>query len=140
MSLPEVIVVISTFLAIEVLGFSIFASIYSNLTHNAEMADGNALQGNEISILYWRKLSNKLRGLARSRAYSANWCFWGLVASIITLATQFCLIAFSISIIFLCIALALARFDLTSKKFGKRLLSIPCPINPNVKRLTIAKE
>jgi len=140
----EVIAAISAVLTLSALGFSIFASIYSNLLHTAEMADGNALQGNEISKPYWCKASNRLRNQVKLRAYSANCCFYSLISIIVCLAIiiactetpHWWLIPFGISIVFLIIALTVPYSE-SCKRFGKWLSKLRCwPITPEPKRLT----
>jgi len=146
--------IIAVFLTLAALGFSIFGTIYSNLIHNAEMAEGNALQPNVILQAYWLKASRRFRGLARSRAYSANLCFWSLLLIIITLILFFtplripCLVTFIIAGVFLVIALIVAKrlcgykksSKLETKRDGKLIncfLWCRCwPINPDVPRLT----
>jgi len=100
----ENMAVISSFLlTMEVLGFSIFASIHSNLRHNSETADINEYSykcqadvssTKEASIYQgiakkWRDLSNVSRRTAKLRAYSAIFCWWGLILVVISLILAF---------------------------------------------------
>jgi small-conductance mechanosensitive channel len=140
------------------LGFSIFSTIYSNLVHDAEMAEGNVFQSSGTSYRYWRKASNNFRELARSRAYSANLCYLSLLFIIAALITYFtpltkyvCFATFVIGVMLLIVALIFAAFFVgyrratkrASKKRGgfrrcllKLLHRFLWPVNPNVKRLT----
>jgi len=140
--------ILGILLTLAVLGFSIFGSVYSNLMRNAEMADGNELQCNVISKVYWIKASRHFRGLARSRAITANLCCWSLGFIIITLIVffslrgYFCLATFIIAVIFLIVASFFTVVLFGRKGQGeltKCLLKLWCmrlPINPAVQRLT----
>jgi dolichol kinase len=141
------------------LGFSIFSSIYSNLVHSAQMADGNAIQGDATARRNWLKLSIHLRELARSRAYSANLCYLGLLFTIFTLIIYFtplteyvCFATLVISLVLLITALVFASFLVGSKRSGKRkvkkrgnfcdrlmklLFRVLWPVDSNVKRLPL---
>jgi Flp pilus assembly protein TadB len=88
--------IIAIFVTLAALGFSIFGTIYSNITQNIKMADVNASNNNDgrgkndsKNKIHkrWTELSNHLRGQARRRAYSSNLCFWSLLTSIIALIT-----------------------------------------------------
>ena len=68
-------VIIAALLTLAALGFSIYGAIYSNITHNIEMADGNARFD----------LSKNLRKLAIRRAHTANLFYLSLVLTIATL-------------------------------------------------------
>jgi hypothetical protein len=117
--------IIAVSVTLAALGFSIFSTVYSNLVHSAEMADGNAIQsGGRKSYLYWSGLSNHLRELVKSRAYSANLCYLSLlsiVATLIlylisapdfsgTLMKSFCAGTFVLSVVLLGVALFFATF------------------------------
>lgn len=100
----EYMVMISSFLlTMEVLGFSIFASIHSNLRHNSETADINKelykgkadiSSKGEVSIYQgiakkWCDLSKVSKHSATLRAYSAIFCFWSLIFVIFSLILAF---------------------------------------------------
>jgi len=131
--------VLTVSLAIEVLGFSVFAQIYSNLIQSANTADANmhaygllsdiALKDSKEQATYkkiaqgWLTASKKFRGGAKLRAYSANSCLWSLLFLGITLvifffvAGWYWLISFTVSFIFLGLAFLIYIFYLDYKWF-----------------------
>jgi hypothetical protein len=146
-------------LTLAALGFSIFGTIYSNLVHSAEMAEGNALQSKGKPFQYWGNLSCTLRNLVRSRAYSANLCYLSLLLTIVslvlllfsapnfthTLRMGFCIGTFKVAVALLFAALFVAAFysgykksiKLEIKRHGKlckcllKLLRLFWPVNPD---------
>lgn len=137
--------IIAVILTITVLGFSIFASLYSNLLHNAETADGNMLDSkkNVRARNYWITLSATLRNQVQSRALSANLCFCGLVSFIPTFILHYLsenigwAIPLSISLGFVLVATAnfLLNGHSQRKGFVRHLKHFKCPIIPRPRRL-----
>jgi predicted PurR-regulated permease PerM len=137
--------IIAAILTITVLGFSIFASLYSSLLHNAETADGNMLQSNKVQAqTYWIRFSAILREQVQSRAFSANLCFWSLVSFIATFILHYLYektlwaIPLSISLGFVFVATANFILNGTSqhKGFVRYLKYFRRPIIPEPDRLT----
>ena len=97
---------IGTILAIEVLGFSTFASTYSSFLHNSEMAEVNwHLYEGQAKIIInsnpfeasnyqktadsWHKLWENYKDAAERRRCSANLCLWGIIVLLIGLLVAF---------------------------------------------------
>lgn len=91
----KVFVVAPILLAIEILGLSVFAQIYSNSIHNADMADVNMYsygllseatsKSKRMQDTYkkiaqgWLTASKGFRDIAKLRAHSFNLCVWSLI-------------------------------------------------------------
>jgi hypothetical protein len=137
------VLVIPVSLTLAALGFSIFGTIYSNLIHNAEMAEGNLIQRTvgTRAYSYWCKASKNFRELAKLRAYTANLFFWSLVAIIVSLIAHFapwpekvCPITFIIAVSLLIIAIVIVPFK--CECLLKLLWIFRLPVKPRVEKLT----
>jgi uncharacterized membrane protein YbaN (DUF454 family) len=114
-------------LAVEVLVFSVFSQIYSNLAQNAKTADINtctfALQSSSESDVYgkiakqWHIASEGFRTYVKLRAYSANATVYALVFIVVTFFLSFWtvewlwLLFLSLSVFFLFLALLIYLFS-----------------------------
>jgi hypothetical protein len=143
--------VIAAFITLAALGFSIFGAIYSNLTHNVRMADGNARQSTGEAKSYWRESLAIFKEQAKRRAYSASLFCWSLFLSIVTLILYqvgepdftnavinvFCVVTFAVAVLLFGVALKIVVFKLDRlvEFFGRCRCPIRClvrwPVNPD---------
>jgi len=111
-------IIFSTILTIAVLGFSIFASTYSNFRHNSEMAEANWHLYERSNAFSWYNLSKNYRKAAIIRSCSANLCFYSIIAllsSIVSiviaaLCEKNCWFILSIVLVCLSVVLLLVAF------------------------------
>ncbi len=144
--------IFSALLAILVLGLSIFASSYSTLIQNAEMAEVNKKLSEKQAEMtsddserdiysftagLWRGLELHFNHNANLRQHSISLCIYSLLFLLITFILLFlkklhwaCIISFTFSFLLFAFALSIYVFDLDWGVFDIRSLKIIDPELP----------